>query len=306
VPEAFSYGMGPAVCTQKELEEALEKGTVDPRSMGSVVMIQCAGTREEPHNYCSRVCCPTAVKQALFLKEANPEIEIRILARDIMTPGFMEAATNRAREAGVSFIHYDVERKPSVEPGEKGATVSGWEPVLKREFQIEADLVVLAGGVEPALPGELAAAFGAERDRDGFFKEADSKWRPVDSIKEGVFACGLALSPRNITDSIASAQAASERALRILSRERIPVDRLCARVRHALCSLCEQCLEACPYGARFLDSEEKKIQVNPVMCQGCGACAAVCPNSASVLDGLDDSFMLESIDEALDAVWRVK
>jgi heterodisulfide reductase subunit A len=306
LPKAYSYEKSPAICTQEEFEKGLEQGAIDTGDMRSVVMIQCAGTREEPFNYCSRICCPTAVKQALRLKEMNPEINVHIFARDIMTPGFMEAYTNRAREAGVVFIRYDPEKKPTVEPEEQGATVYGWEPVLEREIRINADLVVLAGGVEPTLPKEIVEAFGAELDQDGFFREAESKWRPVESMMEGVFGCGLSLAPGNVTDSVASAKAASERALRILSREAIQVDRFTARVRHALCSLCEQCLDACPYGARLLDTEEHKIQVNPVMCQGCGACAAICPNSASVLEGFEDNFMMETIDEALDVIWRGK
>jgi heterodisulfide reductase subunit A len=301
-PQAYGYGESPAIVTQKELEERLADGSLDPKALSSVVMIQCAGTREEPYNYCSRVCCPTAVKHALRFKEENPEVQVRIFVRDVMTPGFTEAYANRAREAGVVFIRYELDRKPEVKPGEKGVVLSAWEPILERDIRIDADLLVLAGGVEPTLPRELAAAFGAALDEDGFFQEADSKWRPVDSMQEGIFACGLALSPRPVPDSVASAGAAAERALRILVREEIRADRIVARVHHAYCSRCELCVDACPYGARFLDPEEQVIQVNPVMCQACGACAAICPNSAAVLDGFDDARMLESLDAALDGV----
>jgi len=141
--------------------------------------------------------------------------------------------------------------------------------------------------------------FGVRRDRDGFFEEAESKWRPVDSLKEGVFACGLALSPRTIAESIATAEAAAQRALRILSRERLATGKVVASVRHSLCSLCEQCVNACPYGARALDEDLERLVVNPAMCQGCGACAAVCPNDASVLEGFPAQQMLAMIDAAI-------
>jgi len=298
-PSAYAYGESPLIVTQKELGTALDDGGLTPESLKSVVMILCAGTREEPANYCSRVCCPTAVKQALRLKRANPDLEVRIFARDIMMPGALEAFANQARREGVLFVQYDRDRKPRVDPGGGTVSISAWEPVLEREIHMYADLVVLAGGVEPALNLDTAAAFGVELDRDGFFKEADSKWRPLDSIKEGIFACGLARAPGNVTDALASAKASAERALRILARDRIPVDLFTARVRHALCSLCERCVDACPYGARSMDEEERRILVNTAMCQGCGACAAACPNSASVLDGFEDSCMLETIDEAL-------
>jgi heterodisulfide reductase subunit A len=140
---------------------------------------------------------------------------------------------------------------------------------------------------------------GVHLDPDGFFQEAESKWRPVDSLKEGVFACGLALGPRSISESIATAEAAAQRALRILGRERLATGRVVAGVRHSLCSLCEQCISACPYGARTLEADLQQVLVNPAMCQGCGACAAVCPNDASFLEGYPAQQMLAVIDAAL-------
>ena len=170
---------------------------------------------------------------------------------------------------------------------------------MESDVEITADLVILAAGVVPELPAGLAMAFGASCDTDGFFLEAESKWRPVDSIKEGIFACGLAHSPRTIAESVATAQAAAQRAIRILSRNKLPSGKVTAMVRHSICSLCEQCIEACPYGARSFDTENEKILVNPAMCQGCGTCATVCPNKASVIEGFSTRQILEVIDAAL-------
>ena len=136
-------------------------------------------------------------------------------------------------------------------------------------------------------------------DADGFFQEAESKWRPVDSLKEGVFACGLAHSPRNIAETVATAEATAQRALRILSRERLPAGKIVAKVRHSICSLCERCIDECPYKARTIDYENEKVLVNPAMCQGCGSCAAICPSGASVLEGFLERQMLEVIDAAM-------
>ena len=197
------------------------------------------------------------------------------------------------------FVPYPVGRPPRVETAGARVTVTVDEPVLGRPLEIEAQLVILATGIVPVFPRELAEAFGVRRDRDGFFEEAESKWRPVDSLKEGVFACGLALSPRTIAESIATAEAAAQRALRILSRERLATGKVVASVRHSLCSLCEQCVNACPYGARALDEDLERLVVNPAMCQGCGACAAVCPNDASVLEGFPAQQMLAMIDAAI-------
>ena len=117
------------------------------------------------------------------------------------------------------------------------------------------------------------------------------------------FACGLAHSPRNIAESIATAEAASQRALRILSHERMPAGKVVAEVRHSLCSLCELCIETCPYGARIFDLDLEKVLINAAMCQGCGSCATACPNSASILSGFSDRQMLDIIDSALEGTF---
>ena len=158
---------------------------------------------------------------------------------------------------------------------------------------------MLATGIVPELPPELAQAYGVDRDQDAFFQEAESKWRPVDALKEGVFACGICNSPRNISESIATAEAAAERALRIIASERVASGSIIARIHESLCSLCEWCIEACPYDARMLDPEGAHIVVNPIMCQGCGACAAVCPNDAAHIDGFDAEQVMDVIDAAL-------
>jgi heterodisulfide reductase subunit A len=295
----FAWGQSPAVMTQSEVERQLADGRLDANKLDTVVMIQCVGSRQEPRNYCSRVCCATALKQAFAIRERNPEASVYVLYRDLMTTGFSEAAFTRARAAGMVFIPYRLDRPPRVQPVDGGLAVTVEEPILQRRLQIEAQMVVLATGIVPALPRELAEAYGAHLDPDGFFQEAESKWRPVDSLKEGVFACGLALSPRSITESIATAEAAAQRALRILSREWLVTGKVTAGVRHSLCSLCEQCITACPYGARTLDADLEQVLVNSAMCQGCGACAAVCPNDAAFLEGYRAQQVLAMIEAAI-------
>ena len=115
--------------------------------------------------------------------------------------------------------------------------------------------------------------------------------------------CGIAHSPRSIEESIATAEAAAQRALSIIGSERIRSGNVVAEVRQSLCSLCERCIGACPYGARWKDEDEERIMVNELDCQGCGSCAAVCPNSASVLRGFSDQQMLAVIDAALEVAF---
>jgi heterodisulfide reductase subunit A len=298
---AYGFGSHPAIVTQKRFQEALSEGRLDPDALNTVVMIQCVGSREEPRNFCSRVCCPTTIKQALALKKDNPEATVVVLYRDMMTYGFAETYFTRARQAGVIFVAYRLDDKPKVDVAgpDQPVTVTVTDPVLGRPLTVAADALVLATGIAPGLPADLAAAYGATLDEDGFLAEAESKWRPVDSLREGVFACGLALGPRNVEESIATAGAAAQRALRILEHEHLPAAHLSAVVRPSLCARCGRCIEACPYDARRLDEELDKVLVNPAMCQGCGACEAVCPNGAAVLNGLSMSQMFGMLDQAL-------
>jgi heterodisulfide reductase subunit A len=301
VTDQYGFEQSDRVITQKEMEQKLAAEEINPSELSTVVMIQCVGSREGDRNYCSRICCPGTLKHASTLMDQNPDLSCWVLYRDMMCPGFSEAAFTKARSKGVKFVPYVKDLKPSVDLTGKTPEVRVFDPVLGRELQIQADLVVLATGINPEQTMPQPKWYGAEIDKHGFFKEAESKWRPVDGAREGVYACGIALAPGTINESIASAEAAAMRALRILNRETLPVDHITAVVRHALCSLCERCVELCPYGARSVDWETSKIVVNPAMCQGCGDCAAVCPNSAAVLSGFEDQRMFETIDAALSA-----
>ena len=231
---------------------------------------------------------------------------VYILYRDMMTLGFTESYFTAARKAGVIFIQYDLDNKPHVSistESDKSLSITVTDPILARPLEIEAHLLVLATGIVPQLPATLANAFAVETDRDGFFLEAESKWRPVDALKEGVFGCGIALSPRSLPDTIATAGAAAQRSLRILAHEKLSAGKIVASVRHSLCSLCERCIDTCPYHARRLDPDLGKIVVNPAMCQGCGSCATICPNSASVIQGFADHQLLDMIDAAMESAW---
>jgi heterodisulfide reductase subunit A len=300
--KVYDYGfkVHKSVMTQLRLEEALATGTLDVTELKRVVMIQCWRSREEERNYCSRVCCSQALKNVLALKARNPKLEVVVFYRDIMAYGFKEAFYTEARRAGAIFVRYDLERKPVVGFVEGKPVVTAPDPILGRDVELGADLLVLSSGVEPAEVDDLVEIFGVETNQDGFFQEAESKWRPVDFLKQGVFLCGLAHSPMNMGEAVASAQAAAQRALRILSAETIARESVVAQVRDSLCSLCQRCVEACPYGARSVDLEHGRILVDEILCQGCGACAAVCPNSATVLSGYHDAPVMALIDAALE------
>ncbi|MFO7838010.1 MAG: response regulator, partial [Desulfosalsimonadaceae bacterium] len=304
--QSYGHGKSPAVMTHKEFEQAKNSGEVDPQALSAVAMIQCVDCREAPRNYCSRICCVSALKHALYLKEQNPDIAVYVFYRDMMSYGFNEAWFTEARRKGVIFFPYKTEAKPEVnlaeESGKEGGAVriAATDPVLGQPVEVSADLLLLATGISPVLPGALLEQLGTGVDEHGFFREADFKWRPVESLAAGVYACGLALSPRSIEESIASAEAAAMRAVCLLSRKQVHAGRKVAVVRHALCSRCRLCMMVCPYDARTIDPETGEIMVDIIKCQGCGACAAVCPNSATIMASGSEGEMFEMIDAALD------
>ncbi|MGE5255454.1 MAG: FAD-dependent oxidoreductase [Hyphomicrobiales bacterium] len=299
--ETDAYGLGSheRIVTQFELERRLHLPDVHARPLRQVVMIQCAGSREEPRNYCSRICCLKALTNAIRIKDGWPAAEVYVLYRDIMTYGESEQIYTEARRKGVLFIPFDTVRRPVVRVDNGELVVSAYDPVLGEGVELKPDLLALAVGVVPAPSQVLARMLGVALTDDGFWKEADSKWRPVDSGREGVFLAGLGRAPARADEAMREGEAAALRALHLLAKTALVPQRVAARVRHAICSRCELCIEACPYAARYKDPETGAVMVDHASCQGCGGCAAVCPNSATVMGDFEDNGILDMIEAAL-------
>ncbi|MGE4297963.1 MAG: 4Fe-4S binding protein [Desulfovibrionaceae bacterium] len=295
----FGFRVHKTVLTQLELEHKLASGELDTGALSAVAMIQCFRSREESRNYCSRVCCASAIKNILQLKKRRPDLPVYVFYRDMMTYGFMEQYYTQARKAGAIFFRYERGNRPSVAFEDGKPVITAMDPVMQRKVRIEADLLALSTGIEPNDASEMSELFGVPLTEDGFYQEAESKWRPVDCLKRGVFLCGIALAPGTMRETIASAKAAASRALRILSEKRLVANNVVAEVRDSLCSRCGKCISVCPYGARSHDMEHDRIIVDELLCQGCGSCAAICPNSATVLRGFRDGQIMSVIDAAL-------
>ncbi len=289
-PREYLYGQDPRIITQRELERQIADARWQSAigNLQSVVMIQCVGSRDDAHPYCSRICCTEAIKNALALKELNPEMEVVILYRDVRAFGFKERAYTQAREKGVVFLRYEPERKPVVEIRDSRLQVVVQEPSLGEEMAIHPDLVVLSAGIEPnADNARLAQLVKVPLSEDGFFLEAHAKLRPLEFAADGVYLCGMAHSPRFLDETIAQAQGAAIRAVSLLSRDQLEATPITARVNPRLCTACGLCVEICPYGARVLEPGAKQAEVIEVLCQGCGACVVACPNKASQQKGFE-------------------
>jgi heterodisulfide reductase subunit A len=295
----YLYGRSDRVMTQKELEKKLAAEAPNP-SWKNVVMIQCVGSRDETHPWCSRVCCSHAVKNALRLKELSPETNVYVLYRDVRTYGFTELAYQQARDAGVAFLRYELPDKPEVTAGGRGLQVVTTEPIVGGRIVLQADLLVLSTGIEPQDSAPLAALLDVPLDEDGFFQQDHPKMRPMDLTKAGIFLAGLAHSPRHVYESIAQAGGAAVRAAALLAKQNVAAKGTRVTVNPRLCSFCGLCVQACPYSARVMDYEERVAQVMTDLCQGCGVCAMVCPNKATQQYGFSHQAVLAQIDVAFD------
>jgi heterodisulfide reductase subunit A len=273
------YGYdGERVITQLELEERFKTGEV---AVNRVVMIQCVGARIPERPYCSRICCTTAIKNALEIKNCCPDAEVYILYRDTETQGTRyEAYYTQAREAGIQFIRYTLEHPPEV--SEKRVVV--YDELLGAKLGIPYDLVVLSTPLV-ARDGaqELAQMLKVPVDEYGFFLEAHVKLRPLDFATDGVYVAGTARWPSHLEETITQAYGAAARAATILSKDTVTSSGVVARVNEHLCRGCARCVDVCEFGAPALVEVSPGVEVarvNPVMCKGCGACASVCPTGA--------------------------
>ena len=297
VPKEYLYGEDRRVMTQTEFEKLLSNGHARGiEGLKAVVMIQCVGSRDTEHPYCSRICCGTAIKNALHLKELNPKARIYILCRDVRVYGLNERWYRQARSKGVVFLRYDETKKPRVSNENGRLVVQAKDSILGRNLALNADLLVLSAGIEPNKNNrELSQLLKVPLDADGFFLEAHVKLRPVDFATEGVFVCGLAHYPKDIGESIAQARAAASRAATILSKSEIEAEGKVAAVDLSRCSGCGACLELCAYKAIEMDSVFRVAVVNEATCKGCGTCAATCRSGAIDLKGFRNDQIIEAV-----------
>ena len=273
----YGYGESASVMTQMELEGRMAEGTLP--SAERVVMIQCVGSRDEERPYCSRICCSTAIKNALHLKEQKPDRDVVILYRDIMTYGFLEKYYLKARRAGVRFVRYDKEKPPVLDRADGRLVLTCFDPSIMEEVKLEPDLLALSSAVIPRENAELANFLKCARTNEGFFLEAHMKLRPVDFASDGMFMCGLAHSPKNMRESITQAEAAVAKACTILAKEKLLVGGVVAEVAGDKCAACLSCVRVCPYHVPFVN-EKGEAEIDISKCKGCGTCVSECPAKA--------------------------
>jgi heterodisulfide reductase subunit A len=295
-PHQYLYGKSRQVITQLEMEEMLT-GTNKIKKANDIVMIQCVGSRGEDLSYCSKVCCGQAVKNALQVLEQNPSANITILFRDMRTYGLMEDAYTMARQKGVNFIRFEKDASPDVTEEDGRVRIKFLDRILGENVVLDPDLIVLSVGIVSGGVEALAKTLKVPLTRDGFFLEAHPKLRPVEFSVDGMYFCGLAHSPKPISESIAQAQAAAGKACIQLAKGSVAVAPIVSSVDQESCIGCGICETLCPYAAiRLLKvGKKKKAETISASCKGCGICSSHCPTMAIRMAGFSNEQIMAQI-----------
>ncbi len=298
----FGYSDYPNVITSLEMEDRLAEGdlTVDGRTPERVAFIQCVGSRDiqlgNPH--CSRVCCMYTAKQSRLVREMLPDAEVTVFYIDVRTFGKgAEEFYDEARGKGVRYRRGNVSEIYRKRSAPARVVLVAEDTLLGQPIEFEADLVVLAVGMEPREDtSRISQLLKLPRSADGFFLEAHPKLRPVDTAMDGIFLAGCCQAPRDIPDTVAQAKAAASSALIPLIRGFVPVESATAVVDEELCAGCGMCVDVCPYDAPALDELWAVSRINPVLCKACGACAVTCPSKAIRLQHFTAEQVLAQVD----------
>jgi heterodisulfide reductase subunit A len=305
----FGYGRYPGVLSALEFERlASADGPTGGRIVipgteqvpQHIVFIHCVGSRDVQlgNEYCSRVCCMYTAKQANVVLDQIPDARVTVFYIDVraFTKGG-EEFYDRARARGVRYRRgnpSEVYRR-----GEK-LVVRAEDTLLRRTVEVEADLVILAVGLEPGRSGaEVAGMLKLSCSGDRFLAEAHPKLRPVDTTSDGIFLAGTCQGPKDIPDTVAQAKAAASSALIPLSMGKAQVEAIVSSVDRELCVGCGVCEGTCPYNALSFHPWREIMTINEVLCKGCGACSVACPSKAITLGHFTQKQTLAMLDGLL-------
>jgi len=285
----FGYN-GKDVITQMELEKQLKNGEFKAQK---VVMIQCAGARNEEREYCSRVCCLTAVKNAMYIKRHNPLADVKVLYRDMQMYGdAKEKMLWDARGMGISFEVYDQNKPPEVADGK----VSFHHATMGKDKQLDADLVVLSTPlVARKDSAKVAGLMRVPTDKNGFFLEAHAKLRPLDFSADGIFVCGSGRFPATSVEARTQGIGVASRVASILYKDKLTKSAIVAEIDDESCVGCMGCMNVCPYDAIIYNREKEVCEVQDILCKGCGNCASTCPSHSALLKGYKPEQLLAQI-----------
>jgi heterodisulfide reductase subunit A len=310
VMNEYGYGRFPNVITAMEMERLNNSAGPtaghlirpgDGEEPQRLAIINCVGSRDKRYNPgCSNFCCMYAIKNAMLVKQHNPEVDITVYYMDIRTPskGY-EEFYDRAREAGVQFQ----QGRPSLiteDPDTGNLYVHSEDMLLGRAMEREFDMVMLNQAAVPQPDVDtVSSVLTISQSPGGWFMEYHPKLRPMDSPTDGVFLAGACQGVKDIPASVAQGSAAAARAGRILHSDEWEIEPTVAFVWEDRCisatgRRCGVCSRACPYGA--IEYEQgTAAKVVTAKCHGCGGCVAECPHNAITQLHFTDAQVLAQI-----------
>ncbi|MDD1765923.1 MAG: 4Fe-4S binding protein, partial [Methanomassiliicoccales archaeon] len=217
-----------------------------------------------------------AIDDASRMKELSPSAEVTVVSRDVRADGMHELDYRKAQERGIRFVRYDEE--PIIEhEGDLRVFVN--DLCSDSRLILAADVVVLSGLVSLPSNQKRARIFGVPIEKNGLFRRTQVRLEPASTLREGVFVCGGAASPRLISEMMIEASAAATMALSVVKRRYIEIGGAVAEIDPEKCCVCMTCIRSCPYTAPFVN-DESKAEIDIQTCQGCGICVGICPSKA--------------------------
>jgi heterodisulfide reductase subunit A len=226
----YGYLSYPNVITALEFERILSASgpylgellrPSDQKHPKKIAFIQCVGSRDFEHEWCSSVCCMYATKEAIIAKEhAGQDLECHILFMDLRAFGKgFDAYYQRAKELGVKYIRC---RPSSIEEISETKNLKinyflGEEETSSGEmFSEEYDLVVLSTGLKPPQGvKKLSEKLGIKLNEYGFCQT--NSFQPVETSRKGIFVCGPFREPKDIPETVTEASGAVSKSLSLLA-----------------------------------------------------------------------------------------
>ncbi len=251
-----------------------------------IAFLLCAGSRDNTgvgKPYCSRFCCMYSLKHAHQIIEKIPGAQPYLFYMDIRSFGKMyEEFYYRIQDEGAKFIRGRVANILE-DPETKNLKVYADDTLLDRPMELEVDLVVLASAVEPAADtNRTRKLFGVSCSMDGWLLEAHPKLNPCGTTTAGVFLAGVCQGPKDIPDTVASAEGAASAASIPIHMGEVELEPYFAMCIEDKCAGCGMCVKLCPYSALDLIEKDGRtvMQVTEAKCKGCGTCGGFCPGGA--------------------------
>ncbi|MFH1313785.1 MAG: CoB--CoM heterodisulfide reductase iron-sulfur subunit A family protein [Candidatus Eisenbacteria bacterium] len=273
----------------------------DGKVAKEVVFVQCAGSRDTERGkpYCSKICCMYTAKHAMLYKHKVHDGQAYIFYIDVRAggKGYEEFYQRGVDEDGTVYLRGKVSR--IFQDGDR-VMVWGSDTLTGKKVEIAADMVVLAPATVPSVgTEELARELKIQVDINGFLSEVHPKLRPVESITTGFYVAGAGQAPKDIPEAVAQAGGAASKVVALFSGDLVHRDPMIVGVVEETCSGCGVCVGVCPYSARELDTERKKVKVIEVLCEGCGACGAACPTGSAQQRNLTDAQIISMVGASL-------